>query len=159
MSAETLLAQGLALLFTLAAIVAALVALSVRALFAACLAVGAVSACAAAALMAMGAGEGALALALFGAALAPVLMLGGVLLSARASKAMKHGPIWFSAAAAGVVGVMAVWAAPELGATQAAAPLNGAAGPWLAAIVFVTALGALALLGFGERGPFSGGKS
>ncbi|HRP10715.1 MAG TPA: hypothetical protein PLK37_06755 [Terricaulis sp.] len=156
--AETLITHALALLLALAAIGAALIALSVRALFATCMALAAVSACAAVALMALGAGEGALALALFGAGLAPVLMLAGVLLSARAAKAMKHGPIWFSAVAAGAVGAAIVWAAPELARAPAAPALSGAAAPWLALLLFVAALGVVALLGFGERGPFGGGE-
>lgn len=157
MSVEPIFAHALALIFTIAAIAAALLALSVRALFASAIAVGAISACAAAAMLALGAGEGALALALLGVGLAPVLMLGAILLSARASKAVNQGPIWFSAAGAVAAGAAVLWAAPELGATQAEPVLNGAAGPWLAALVFVAALAVLALLGFGERGPFSAG--
>lgn len=158
MNLEALIAEILALVFALAAIAAAFAALSVRALFATAMGVAGACACAAVALLALGAGEGALALALFGAALAPVLMLGGVLLSARASKALKHGPIWFTAIAAAVTAAVVVWGAPELAAAPAPHMLDGAAGPWLAALVFVSALGVIALLGFGERGPFSGGE-
>ncbi len=158
MNAEALFAQALALVFTLAAIAAALTALSVRALFATAMGLAGACACAAVALTALGAGEAALALALFGAALAPVLMLGGVLLSARAAKALNHGPIWFTAIAAAATAVAVAWGAPELAAAPPSRGLDGAAAPWLAALVFVAALGVVALLGFGERGPFSGGE-
>jgi len=156
--AEALITYALALVFALAAIGAALTALSVRALFATCMALAGVSACAAAALVALGAGEGALAVALFGVGLAPVLMMAGVLLSARAAKAMKHGPIWFSAVAAAAVGAAAAWSAPELAAAPQAGALSASAAPWLGALVFVAALGVIALLGFGERGPLGGGE-
>jgi hypothetical protein len=158
MSADALIAQTLAFAFALAAIAAALTALSVRSLFAMCMGLAGAGACAAIALLALGAGEGALAMALFGAALAPVLMLAGVLLSARTAKALKHGPIWFSAVAASAAGAAIVWAAPELAVAPAPPALSGAAAPWLAALVFVAVLGVVALLGFGERGPFSGGE-
>jgi hypothetical protein len=116
------------------------------------------SACAAVALVAVGAGEGALALALFGGALAPAMMLAAVLLSARNAKALKNGPIWLSAIAALVAGAAILWAAPELAAAPPAQPLASAAAPWIAAVIFAATLGVVALLGFGERGPFSGPK-
>jgi hypothetical protein len=156
MSMESLLTQALAILFALGAIAAALAALSVRSLFAMGMGLTAMSACAAAALLAMGVGEGALALALFGAALAPVLIMAGLLLSARAAKALKHGPIWFSGAAAAGAAAVIVAASPELTAAPPMPALQGAAAPWLAGAVLVGALGVVALLGFGERGPFSG---
>ena len=155
MNLEVVFAHTLALVFVLAGLGAALTALSVRALFATCMGVAGVAACAAVALLASGAGEGALAMALFGVALAPALMLAGVLLSARSAKAIKRGPIWFSAVAAGMVGAVFVWVAPELATAPAPREMDAAAGPWLAALVFVAAVGVVALLGFGERGPFS----
>jgi hypothetical protein len=158
MSAETIIAQALAVVFALGAIGAALAALSLRSLFAMCVGLAGASACAAVALVGVGAGEGALALALFGGALAPAMMLAAVLLSARTAKALKNGPIWLSAIAALVAGAAILWAAPELAAAPPAQPLASAAAPWIAAVIFAATLGVVALLGFGERGPFSGPK-
>ena len=143
---EALLAQALAAVFALAAALAALAALQVRALFATAMGVAGASACAAAALLALGAGEGALALALFGAALAPVMLLAGVLLSARTAKALPRTPIWFGAGAAALLGALVLWAAPELAAAPAPAAPETAVGAWIAAIIFVAGLGVVALI-------------
>ncbi len=153
---EALITQALAAVFALAAALAALAALQVRALFATAMGLAGASACAAAALVALGAGEGALAIALFGGALAPVMLLAGVLLSARAAKALPRKPIWFGIGAAALLGALLMWAAPELAAAPAPPAPQAVIGPWIAAIVFVAGLGVAALIGFGERGPFSG---
>lgn len=149
-------AQALAFVFLLGAIACALAALSARSLIVMCAGLAACGACAAAAVMALGAGEAALGVALIVAGLAPVLLLGGILLSARAGKARKRGPIVASALAAAVVGIATLTALPELSATPhlIAAP-SGQLAPWLAALIFVTAISVLAALGYGERGAFA----
>ncbi len=141
----------LALVLIVAAAVAALGALSARSLVAMCIRLAAAGALGAATLLALGYGTGALSLALFGAGLAPVLLMAGVLVSTQASKRAKTP--WFSAiAAAGVVGAIG-WAATELNALPALPRSDGSSSAlWVALIVFVTAAACAALLGYGERG-------
>jgi len=145
----------LALTFSAGALACALATAMSRSLFAMCMSLASAHACAAVAIMSLGASDGALTLALFGAGLAPFLMLAGLLLSARAAKVYKRGPVVLAAVTASAAGVAMLWAAPELGATSA--PMmhaHGAIGPWLAALLFVAAMGCVGLLGYGERGPF-----
>jgi len=152
---ETLLLDGLATLFLLGALACALGAVTARALFAACMAVAATCACAAVAVLARGADDAALALAFFGVGLAPVLVLGVLLLSARAVKPRKGGPVLgVLVAALFVLGAVA-WLAPELITPRPAPVVEPSAAFWLAPLVFVAAIGVIGLLGYGERGAFA----
>ena len=107
------------------------------------------------AVLSLGGGDAALTLALFGAGLSPVLILAGVLLSAKAAKSYKRGPIFLAGGAAAAAGLAMLWPTSELGATVTPTiSAQGAIGPWLAALLFATAIGCAGLLGYGERGPF-----
>jgi hypothetical protein len=118
-----------------------------------CVSVAAMCAVGAAATLAFGYGVAGVALALFGAALAPVLLLAGVLLSARAAKPQARGAPWLTLACGAAAAGAILWPAPELAA--AARPLSAIAGShtlWLAVLVFVAAAACAGLLGYGERG-------
>lgn len=157
MTALTLVWGGhiLALIFLAGALACALAAAMSRSLFAMCMSLASAHACAAVALLALDASDAALTVALFGAGLAPVLILAGVLLSARASKAYKRGPVLVAAVTAAAAGVAIVWASPELQAVAAPVAIShGAVGPWIAVLLFVAAIGCVGLLGYGERGSF-----
>jgi hypothetical protein len=157
MSALTLTwgAHIVALIFAVGALTCALATANARSLFAMCMCSASCHACAAVTLMALGVGDAALALALFGAALAPVLMLAGLLLSARAAKSYKRGPVLFAGIAAAGAGAAMLWASPELGSiSPSLLQMHGAVAPWIAALLFVAALGCVGALGYGERGPF-----
>jgi hypothetical protein len=145
----------LALVFLAGALACALATAMSRSLFAMCMSLASAHACAAVVLMSFGAGDASLTLAVFGAGFAPVLILAGLLLSSRAAKTYKRGPVLLAAVSAALAGVAMLWATPELGATAATVGRTyGATGPWLAALMFVTAIGCVGLLGYGERGPF-----
>ncbi len=142
----------------LLALAAAASILWARSLFSASIGMAALCACAASALLAMGQGEGALALALLGAGMAPLLLLGGVLLSSRAVQPRARGTPWLSILAAGAAAAAIVSAAPGLReAAQIPAPPDDLPLP-LVAIVFVAVAACVALLGFGERGLLTGAR-
>jgi hypothetical protein len=143
-----------AILLTLAASAAVL---RTRSLVSACLGVAALCACAAGALLALDHGEGALAVALFGVGVAPVLLLGGVLLSSRAVKPRGRALPWLSILAAVAAAAAMLWAAPTIDATQAIAPRSELPVA-LFAIVFVAVAACGALLGYGERGVLGAGR-
>jgi len=85
--------------------------------------------------------------------LAPVLLLGGVLLSSRAMKPRTRGLPWLSIGAAAAAAAAMLWAAPSLDLQQQQiAPPRGGASPALGALVFIAAAACAALLGYGERG-------
>jgi hypothetical protein len=141
---------SVALVAGVAAIAAAM--LAARTMFVMCVALAAMAALGAAALAAMDAGEAGLALAAFGVGLSPVLLLSGVLLSARAAKRSSRGLPLVSVLAIGAGLMMAVLIAPDLAvAPQTVAPM-APGGFWLAGLVFVAAAACAALLGYGERG-------
>jgi uncharacterized MnhB-related membrane protein len=131
---------------------AALALLTARSLFGVCIALAALSACAAAALLALGYADGALALAAFGAGIAPVLLLAGVLLSSRAVKPRARGLPWLSIAAAACAAAAMLWAAPTLGLAEPVAAPRGGVSLALAMLIFVAIAACVALLGYGERG-------
>lgn len=139
---------------TLAALAAAFAALTARSLFALAMHVAAFGAIVAAALLNLGAGEAALGGALVVVVWTPLLLLGGMLLSARAAKQLGKGAPWGSIFAASLAAGAVLIAVPDLG--EPAAPLQPASpsaiGPWLAPLIVVTAAACVALLGFGERG-------
>lgn len=148
-SAGPWLAAGLVFV----AIATAIAVVNARSLFVMSVAVAATSAVAAAAVLALRGGDGALALAAFGVGLAPVILLAGVLLSARVTKTPARAVAVLSIV--GITGAIAVvlLVAPELRDAQPR-PIGGgdAADIWLAALLFVVAVGCAALLGYGERG-------
>jgi hypothetical protein len=104
-------------------------------------------------LLTLGYSGPALELVLIGAGLAPPLLLGTMLLSARAAKMRARPWPWLSVAAAGGAGMAMLAPVVPLGANAPAivAPLAEHA-PWLSALMFAAAITGLGLLGFGERG-------
>lgn len=140
------------------ALLAGFAVLTARSLFSASVGLAAVCACLAVALAALGHGAGALAMALFGAGLAPVLLLGGVLLTSRAARPRKRGAPWLSIATGAAAAVAILWAAPSLGVTDAMAPARSDALLVVAVLVFVAIAACAALLGYGERGVLGRGR-
>lgn len=141
-------AAGAALL----AVLAAASVLGARSLFTASVGIAALCACAASAMLALGQGEGALALALLGAGVAPVLLLGGMLLSNRSVQPRACGRPWLSIIAAAAAAAAMLWTAPAIDGAQAIAAPRGGVPLALVALVFVAVAGCAALLGYGERG-------
>lgn len=136
-----------------AGIVAAMGAIVARSLFAMCMHLLAAGGCIAVMVLVLGAPESALGLALFAAAWAPVLVLAAMLLSARASKGARHGLPWLSLLGAACVLAAIWWPLLLLEPVVAAAPFTPTgAGLWLAPLLLVTAVVAVGLLGYGERG-------
>lgn len=131
--------------------VAAAGVLMARSLFSACVGLAAVCASGASALLALGYGDGALTLALGGAGVAPVLLLAGVLLTARAAKPRRGRFPWLSMAGALAAGAAMMWVAASLAPGEAIAPPGGVSIAF-AALVFVAVAACVALLGYGERG-------
>lgn len=147
-------AHILALAFLAGTLACALAATMSRSLFAMCMSLASAHACAAVAVMAFGSGDTALTLAVYGAGLSPVLILAGLLLSARAAKAFSRGPVWLAAITASAAGAAMLWSAPELSAAAAPEQTTDAIALWLAVLLFVAATGCVGLLGHGERGSF-----
>jgi len=143
--------QWLGLVLIVFAAIAAFGALAARSAFAMVMYLAVVAALAAAAIAALGAGDAGLGLALVGVAIAPFVLLGAVLLSARASK--RGAFPWLSAGLGAVSLAPLGWALMDLREAPALSSQDaGIAGVWLALIVFVTACACIGLLGFGERG-------
>ena len=151
-ASTTLLLHWLGAGFAVLAIVAAGGVVTARAHFATCLLIAATSAMAALALLCFGAGGAALAVALVGVGLVPVLMLGGVLLSARAIRGGKGGSPRFVTVAVAAVAVALIWATQDVVPPTAPLATPVGIGFWLTALVFVTGLVCAGLLGYGERG-------
>lgn len=148
-----------ALLLLCAAFAAAFAALTARALFAMCMHLAAFGALITATLLALGEGDGALSAALVIGAWTPLLLLAGMLLSARAAKAINKGAPWPSLLAAVFAGGAILIAAPDIGpapVAASAAPLGGI-GFWLAPLLLVVGAACVGLLGYGERGALGGG--
>ena len=144
-------AHWLGLVLIVFAAVSALGALAARSAFAMVMYLVVAAAFAAAALAALGAGEAGLGVALVGVAIGPFLLLGAVLLSARASK--RSAFPWASTAIGAAALAPIGWALADLrGAPALTAQGDGVSGLWLALIVFVAAAACVGLLGFGERG-------
>jgi uncharacterized MnhB-related membrane protein len=111
----------------------------------------------AAAVLAMGAEDAALAQALWGLGLSPLILLAVLLLSARTAKTRDRGRPWLSLIGAGafvcVCGVALVLAASE--SPYATTPAqSGGVGFWIVGLVLVAAAACVGLLGYGERGAF-----
>lgn len=144
----------LALGLLAAAIVAAFGAIAARSLFATTMHLAAAGASVAAMALVLGAGDGALAVALFAAAWAPVLLMAAMLLSARTTKQARRRVPWLS-----MLGALAAlgavwWPLAELAPTGAVAQRHIAVGLgfWIAPVLLAAATACLGLLGFGERG-------
>lgn len=152
----SLVASWMAVGLTAVAAVSGVGALLARSVFVMFAQLVVCAAAAAGALLLLQAGDGALALVLFGAGWAPLLLLAAMLLSARAAKRAVRQP-WTSLAAAAITAGAAVWGARDMAAQ--ATPANASAPDvafWIAPLVIVSAIAVTALLGFGERGAFGG---
>jgi hypothetical protein len=134
---------------------AAVAVLWTRSLFSACVGLAALCACAAAALLALGYADGALAIGLLGVAIAPVLLLGGVLLASRSVKPRVRRLPWLSIMTAALAGLAMIWAAPSLDLQQTIQAPRGGASIAMVALVFTAVAACVALLGYGERGALS----
>lgn len=145
-----LAAQWLALVLIAFAGVAAFGALAARSAFAMILYFSVTAAFAAVAVAAMGAGAASLAVALVGVAIAPFLLMGAALLSARASK--RSAFPWLSAALGAAALAPIGLAVADLRGVASPAQTGGISALWLALIVFVVAAACVGLLGYGERG-------
>jgi hypothetical protein len=148
-----IVAPWLAAILAAGAIVLAIAALTARSLFVMSIALSGVAGLAAGVLLALGAGDGALNLVLVGAGLAPIILLAGVLLSARAAKAQQRGVLWLCLAAVALAVAAVAAIAPELlNASTIARPANAPSSVWLAVLIATVATAVAALLGYDERG-------
>jgi hypothetical protein len=137
--------------FILFAVAVAIGAAMARTHFATTVLVAVVAVLVALALLCFGAGEAALAVTLLGVGMAPVLLLGGILLSTPAIRG-KRRPSWLAMLAIGATSVALIWATRDAAAPQIALTPPLGFGLWLALLVFVAALVCVGLLGYGERG-------
>lgn len=151
----------LALALLAVAIACAIGAVAARSLFVTCMHLVTTGVSVAAAVLLLQAGTGGLALALFAAAWAPVLLLAVTLLSARAARAERRGfPI--ASMAGALVAAGAIWF--SLFELAAVAPtgiphvFRGLAF-WLTPIVLAAGAGCVGVLGYGERGALTRGPS
>jgi hypothetical protein len=147
-----MIAPWMALALMCVAFAAALGAVLSRALFVMCMYILAMGALAASALTLIY-GGGAVGVALLFAGIAPVALLGLILLSVRTTKAQRRARPWLSVGAAGVVAVLVLWSTAELdlAAPVEIAPAQSIA-TWIAPLVFVAVAAFIGLLGYGERG-------
>lgn len=143
-------AQWLALVLVAFASVAAFGALAARSVFAMILYLAAAATFAAVAVAALGAGPASLPMALTGAAIAPFVLMGAALLSARASK--RSAFPWLSATLGAAALAPIGFAVADLRGGASPEQQSGVSGLWLTLIVFVVAAACAGLLGFGERG-------
>lgn len=151
--------QWLALALLGAAVAAAFGATTARSLFVTAMHLLAAGVSVAAIVLLLGAGEGALAAALFAAAWAPVLLLGAMLLSARAARQARPGETVLGWLGAALAAPLLWWPLGELGARAPSAAVGAAGvGFWLAPLMLVLAVVCLALLGYGERGAMNDGE-
>lgn len=145
------MAAWLAAALALGVVVLAIATWRARSLLASAAAIAAMSALAASALLLLGGGDGALALAAFGVGVAPIVLLGVVLLSARTAKSERGGLLVQGVAFLAAVGV-AILIAPEFSEQAASRGRHAPAPLWLGLMIFVAAAACVALLGYGERG-------
>ncbi|MGD9967005.1 MAG: hypothetical protein AB7T59_10820 [Hyphomonadaceae bacterium] len=158
MSGEVL--QWLALALLGVAMIAAFGAMSARSLFVAVMHLAAAGVAVASVVLLLGSGEGALAVALLAAAWAPVLLLGAMLLSARAAKPPRALPTMLGWLGATIALPLLWWPLVELSAHAPTASLaTTGSSSWIAPLVFVLAVVCLALLGYGERGALTRGDA
>lgn len=137
------------------AIAAAIGALLARSLFVTCLNVTVTGVAVAAAVLLLCADDGGIALALFAAAWAPVLLMAAMLLSVRATKAQQPRRFpWLSLVGAAVAVAAIWWPLVEIARAAPVEIQNELAGLsfWLAPLVLVAGVACVGVLGFGERG-------
>jgi hypothetical protein len=146
-----------ALVLTAVAFALAVAALRARALLVAGVCASLVAAIASAALLANNAVLPAVALAVFGAALLLVWVLGGMLLSANSVKAGRRGAPWLTFLSAFATAGVILAVTPEFAATRAA-PIAEPVGlpALLSALMFVAGFSVIGLIGYGERGALEG---
>ncbi|MEQ1489370.1 MAG: hypothetical protein ABL932_02360 [Terricaulis sp.] len=138
------------------AIATAIGAMLARSLFVTALHVTVTGVAVATAVLLLRADDGGLALALFAAGWAPVLLMAAMLLSARATKAPQPRRFpWLGLAAAALAAVTIWWPLFELVAAAPVAIGNELAGLsfWLMPLMLVAGAACVGVLGFGERGP------
>lgn len=145
------IAAWLAVALALGVAILAIAMLRARSLFITAAAAAGMSALAAGVLLLLGGGDGALTLAAFGVGVAPVVLLGAVLLSARAAKGSRGGWIAHALALAAAIGA-GVMIAPEWAAQPRAVTAQESMPLWLALLLFAVAIGCVAVLGYSERG-------
>jgi hypothetical protein len=141
------------------AIAAAIGAVTSRSLFVMCVQTVTAGVSVAAAVLLTRAGDGGLALALFAAAWAPVLLMAAMLLSVRSTKPAQRGLPWLS-----VLGVICATCAtwwPLLDLAQATPvvvqhALRGL-GFWLTPIMLAAGAACVGIAGYGDRGAFTRG--
>lgn len=139
------------LVAALGLITIAVAATMTRALFVSTLLVAALGAVGCVTALALGAPQAALALALL-AALAPIVLLGVLLLSSRAAKGGARWA-WITAGAAAVLSTgIIVGAALAVSAPCSVIDTPPSGALWLAALLLAAGLGGFGLLAFGERG-------
>ncbi|MBL8545603.1 MAG: hypothetical protein JNL81_04020 [Hyphomonadaceae bacterium] len=151
----------LALALLAVAIASAIGAVAARAMFVTVMHLVTAGVSVAAAVLVLQAGQGGLALALFAAAWAPVLLLAVTLLSARSARASRRGLPLFSLAGALGAAIAIWWPLVELASvapTGIAHQFQGLAF-WLAPVVFVAGAGCVGVLGYGERGALTRGPN
>ena len=137
------------------AIATAIGAVLARSLFVTCVHVTVTGVAVAAAVLLLGADDGGVALALFAAAWAPVLLMAAMLLSVRATKAPQVRAFsWLSLLGAAAAAIAIWWPLLELAAAAPVAIQGELAGLsfWLAPLLLVAGAGCVGVLGFGERG-------
>jgi hypothetical protein len=149
--------QWLALALMGAAMAGAAGAIIGRSLFASCMHLAASGVAVAGVVLLLGEARGALAVALFAAAWAPVLLLGAMLLSTRAAKHARSGSMLLGWVAAAIATALLWWPLGEL--TVRADTIAGTTGLgfWIAPVLLVLAIVCLGLLGYGERGAMANG--
>jgi hypothetical protein len=145
------LVHGLGVGLILLALVVAASVVTARTHFATIVCVVAMSMLVALALLCFGADQAALAVTLLGVGVAPLLLLGGVLLSTPAIRTKRHAP-WPAMLAVAVTSLALIWATRDVAPPQAALSPPLGLGQWLALLVFIAAIVCAGLLGYGERG-------
>lgn len=152
--------QWLAVALMGVALAAALGAIMARSLTALCMHLMAAGAAIAALALLLGAGEGAVAVALIAAAWAPVLLLAAMLLSARIVKAGRVIGMLPGALAAAAAALATWWPLAELdGRTVAGGGLAQSPAFWIAPLMLACTITVVAMVGYGERGAFRRGDA
>lgn len=149
---SALIAPWLALALLAGVVACALAAATARSLVALCVSLWAAAALATATLLTLGRSDAALAMALLAAGLAPVLLFGALLLSARAAKANKRRPPFIAIAAALALVAALVWGLPDLPVAPAPSAADPSALFFAAPLLLAAVAAVVGLLGFGERG-------
>jgi hypothetical protein len=147
-----LAAPWMAVSAVILALIAAAAVFMARSLFTLAMSIAAFCACMAGGVAALGFGDASLALAVFGAAIAPVVLLGGMLLTARSVKPRKSALPWLSIVAALGAAAAMLWAIPTIDLSASITKAQGSSGADVVAVLFAACVGCIAVLGYGERG-------